>query len=342
MSINLETVFNYSYSKDGEFIKDYKNISQLKADNAPFYMIPLGTIYCSILNSKFELQEYLNNFNLKYSYTFRTDIKIFFNSLITINKDIVKISPFLNVITISLLKLLEIILVMPYNKVENLYKAYKKDINKIFNNTINSITEAEDYYYGNGTFSGYDLPRMSIIPIKSGDTVELMNSFIINDIDDLLRASAHALFTQKYHLKKCHICGKYFTTKRGQTRFCDNPCPYNEKYTCRTLPKNLPLDEISEKYGDMQVNSKSLQVKRINERFRSYAKREKNIETKNIILCNKKIFLEIINELRPMIRKCEDNKKIDYYTKIYENFLNEVDNNLKKSPPNYIIKRPKY
>lgn len=335
-------IFNYIHSKDGEILKQYENISQLKEDYSSFNMIPLGIIYCSLLNSKSKLQEYIDNFNLNYSFTPSTDIEFFLKSIYSINKDIIKISPYFKIITISLIKLLSNITSMSYPEINNRYISYKKDINKIFTDTINSITEAENYYYGNGKFSSYDLPQMSIIPVKSSNNIELMHSFIINTIDELLRASAYALFTQKYHLKKCNICEKFFTTTRGQTRFCDNPCPYNENYTCRTIPKNLPLDENMESHGDMIVNSYFLQVKRINERYRSIAKREKDINTQKEILNNKKKFLKIINELRPRIRKGESKEKIDYYAKIYKNFLDEVDTNLKLFPPNYILKKPKY
>ena len=179
----------------------------------------------------------------------------------------------------------------------------------------------------------------------TGFSTEFYERYSINNLRDLLNVSIYALVKNGYHLKKCNYCGKYFVTKRGQTRFCSNPSPINPSKTCKEIPKRIynSNDEniITESDLSKAIYSLEPQYCRVKTIFYDSYKREVDIAKKDLIIQNRQKFMNIVRKLKKEIRG-SNNSNYNSLIKIYSNFLNNVEGNLKLNPKQFNIVEPTY
>ena len=315
---------DYILVNQGEIFKITKN-----SENANALPIlhpqPLGTCYCSLLNAIDKLENYVAQFKNKYCNISNIDQL----NLNTIIRDLKKISPYFEILSIDL------------NSSSNM------DINKlnhILEYTIMILKKADAYYNdlknGKQTFG---LPSMTII--QSADKTTYFKSYNITNILNLLYVSAYTLFNNKYHLKKCLYCGKYFVTTKGQTRFCDNPSPINPLKTCKQIPKMIYNDDDDDKIPETDLSRSIYSLEpiycRIKTNFYDSNKKETDNEKKEFIMQNRKYFMTIVKKLKKEIKgSSEANSK--YLIKVYSDFLATVEHNLKLSSKQFKVDPPKY
>lgn len=310
---------NYTLLNKGEVLTYTIGKGKLKSLNIQ----PFGTCYCSLLNNVYKLENFFTKF--KKDYSNRKDVDKKFIKNIVQNLKI--INPYFEVLGIEL------------TKTKNI-----DEINHILEYTIMILKKSDNFYYdlkmGNQSFG---LPAMSV---QSNNGNEYFKSYSIKNIRELMQLCSYILFHNKFHLKKCNYCGRYFVTRRNQTRFCNNPSPVNPRKTCREIPKRIYNDN----YDDENTISESPIFKAIYEleplyikiktNFYDSCKRENNKKQKEYIKLNRKEFMRIAKTFK---KKIKGNSPInrDTLIKNYSEFLGNIYNNLKAKPKIFKVEEPK-
>lgn len=327
LNIKSNQFFEYIYTNNGEvFI--YHNDSDKNKSKDFYNMLPIGTCLCSLLNEKKSFEEYIKRFSDKY----KSNSKIEKSVLNNIFKDLMKISPYLEIVKLSFSDLNN----------DNRKTIQYKDINEIFEFIDYSINEADTYYDNiKNNIRSYGIPAVSVIEIEDK---EFMNSYTITNIDELIRVCIIVLHNNKYHIKKCRLCGKYFTSLVGQTRFCDNPSTIDPSKTCKNVSKCIKdIDDGTDNISDVNWVNEFYELKYLDDilraRFRDNAKKETNQDKKQMILNNKKIYMNINSKLRKHITRISEKDK-EKYIEIYKDFLNKTKNNLESDPKNFKVDTP--
>lgn len=303
---------------------------------------PLGTCLCSLLNSIDALEKLDDDIKNNISkYIISNDVA---TNLSLIYKKLISISKYFYITEFEFYNCMaNIKKAIQENTNTNIYNIYQENINYVLSQFIGQIMEIMNFIKSKHRSTIY-IPS-SIVNCKFGNTVNngLQYTYHVANIYDLLRVSYYQILISRIHIRKCSYpnCTKYFITTRGQTRYCENPCPDNPSETCRSIKKNINHNLDCE---DWEINLSDLekQLNRIRTRFYD------NINNKNItqrkrevIFNNKEKLKEIVKELKRRI-KGNSSKERMYYLKIYEEFLNEVETNLNLSPSVFKIKKPNY
>lgn len=345
MDNKSNSFFEYIYTDNGEaFMRN--TFENKRKPKQSITMLPLGTCYCSLLNAKPELYRYIEEFRDKYK-----KIKILEKSTIsTILNDLIKISPYFEVLELSFMEL----------KFSSGNTILKCDIEDIFEYIGEIMEQPDNYYYiltddyddtveksiKRNKIKSYAIPSVSVIDIYVNKKREIMHSYTIKNVQDLLFASAYELFNAKYHLKKCLYCGKYFTSKVGQTKFCNYPNPIDPSKTCREITKCIKDNNNSDIIFDKKWVSEIYELdyfcnNTLRGRFRDCANIEKNEEKKRLILENKAKFSKIKAKLRKQVISSDKSNR-NYYLNIYKRFVNQIDQNTKSTPKNFIVEEPNF
>ena len=327
MNTKSNDYFEYIYTNYGETFICHNDSDKNKPKD--FYnMKPIGTCFCSLLNAKNTFEEYIKEFNDKY----KGNSKIEKSVLNKIFKDLMKISSYLEIVKLSFSDL---------NNANRKTIQYR-DINEIFDFIDYSINEADTYYDNiKNNIRSYGIPAVSVIEIEDK---EFMNSYTVTNIDELIRVCIIVLNSNKYHIKKCRLCGKYFTSLVGQTRFCDNPSTIDPSKTCKNISKCIKdIDDGTDNISDLKWVNDFYTLKYLDDilraRFRDNAKKETNQDKKQMILNNKKIYMDINSKLRKHITRSSEKDK-EKYIKVYKDFLNKTKNNLESDPKNFKVDTP--
>ena len=343
MNNKTNLFYEYIYTNAGETFIENNNITKQMASHE-HNMLPLGTCFCSLYNSRARLKEYINEFN----YRFRRNSTLDISALNTILEDLTKISPYLKVVELE------------FNNIE-IFKnnrILKVDLEDILDSTIDIISEnifnylkgkydydeQENKKYRVETIKIYAIPSLSVIEKYINQKSEFMYSYTIKNISDLMSSSAYVLVNNKYHIKKCFLCGKYFATKHGQDRYCNNPSPTDPSKTCKNAPKvikdnNDPINIYDDKWNNAVLKLDYYYNNTLKGRFRDGANREKDEKTKQFILDNKKKLSKIKSKLRSYVISCSEKDK-KYYLKIYYDFAMQIKRNTELEPKIFKVEEP--
>lgn len=311
---------------------------------------PLGTAFCSLLNSENDILSFKDNFKKNWKEYFISDtptdvykgINLIFQEFVSINKYFV----FTQNNFTHCNKVIESINTRKTSDSQHYkYSGSLKTI-AIFQIQFSLTSIYRDIIGIAETINSKDNNKINPPPVflKSNTRGnEYPYRYNINNIKDLITSSYYQLLKNKYHIKQCEYpnCNKYFVTKLGQTRYCNNPCPADPTQTCNQIPKKISSDKDFEKWeNDLSLLDKLLN--KINTRYLDKLKNEKNKQKQETIINNKIILLNISKDLRKYIKGVNDDNKRNNYIKIYQDFLNDIENNLNLNPPIFKIKKIKY
>lgn len=352
MSTEKTTWFEYIRVKDIEEII-VKSASKSEPENfseRTFGLHYLGESYCSLLNCKDILYNFRENFKQTYfnKYEDITDLKDILKDIHSVFNQLIKVNGYLYITFDIFFEIMdETISISEISS--NIKDSYDFSMNRIYDvltEIINSISLSENCYNYTTSVNGLSLPPVLLNAVRffEDDYSCLSHTYTIKNIDELLKVSSYQIITNKIHLKKCIYpnCNKYFTTDKGQTRYCENPCPDNPLETCRSIRKNIDRSSDTQEDWEIALDISEQQLNRIRTRFYD------NIGNKNLsqrkremISNNKEKLSDITKELKRRIKGNHKGKR-KFYLKIYEEFLNEVETNLKSSPSVFKIKKPNY
>lgn len=301
----------------------------------------LGTAFCSLINSKNDINIFKNNILANISKyiqyeSVEDNLNFIFKKFVSVNEYFI---------------LTHYLFFMGYkaitddlkNNVNNddILDIYKNNLNIIFNQIITGLHRNDELFsYSN---KGYYLPE-AIITFDENQKNIKYNYTVFKNFELVLTASYYQFFVNKLHLKKCNYpkCNKLFTTSYGQTKRCENPCPDNPNFTCRSVSRNFDRHNEVQSPLEREVDYLGEQLKRLCEQYRYYASTEKQKRKREMIINNSKILKNVSADLRRKIKANSIEPQYNNYLKIYKNFLDEVESNLKSSPKVFKIKKPKY
>lgn len=339
---NINLIFEYAkdYEKIFKIHNKYSKNEKIIMDNKD-----IGTCFCSILNDKNKVialkQEFDKTYINKYSnkielIVIKEIIDLTYSKLININKYFVILSNKFNKLS------KESQMTHKLDKLEIIYNNYMKDTVKILDYIINTITSFESYSINRLSFKDIKVPSCYMTSIPN-ENKSYKYTYTIYTLDDLLAVSFYILSNNKYYLKQCKYpnCNKFFVTKRKQTRYCENPCPADPSKTCRNIRKKLYQDSNSESW-EMELDDLYNDVNCSREFFNYYIKKSNNQREIKMLQRNKDIFTTTLKDLKQFIKGCTNDNKRNKYIKIYKDFVIEIRNNQKHSPPIFKVKKHKY
>lgn len=355
---NINLIFEYA--KDHEKIfkihNKYSKNEKIIMDNKD-----IGTCFCSILNDKNKVIALKQEFGKTYINKYSNEIELIgikeiidltCNKLININKYFVilsnkfnklskesqKTNIFFNELDKEYCHLTKKSLI---KKRLEYYNDYMKCIINLLDNIINTITSFESYSINRLSFKDIKVPSCYMTSIPN-ENKSYKYTYTIYTLDDLLTVSFYILSNNKYYLKQCKYpnCNKFFVTKRKQTRYCENPCPADSSKTCRNIRKKVNHDLDMESW-EMELDALYKDVNCSREFFNYYIKKSNNQREIKMLQRNKDIFTTALKDLKQFIKGCTNDNKRNKYIKIYKDFVIEVRNNQKHSPPIFKVKKPK-
>lgn len=313
----------------------------------------LGTGLCSIINSKEQVEQLKIEFQknmkkyIKYD-SIKNNGKINLlniqNNITTIFNELLKISPYFIFSKNSFVKYFENVTeTIKKEKINDINKLYKENIDKILNAIIKLINLAN--IYKDNEVNAFLLPEARITcNIKKEKSFSIRYIYVVSTLEQFITISYYQTKLNKRYLMKCNYpnCNMYFVASRGQERFCTNPCPDNPDETCRSIPKKREYNSDEIYKWEFEFEDLNLLYKRLNERFNDRRKRKTTNESnKKKLLNNKKKFMSYVTQLKSLIKGATKDENRNYYLKIYGEFLNDTDKKLKKSLVATITK-PKY
>lgn len=302
----------------------------------------LGYAFCSLLNSEQEIEK----FKLKIENNISTYIKNestsnVFDYIKLIFSEFIRINKYLIITENSFIKCIGQIMdeLSIFPRTKTIIEIYKECLSQTLGSIIKSIYTSKELI--NHNVNEIHLPSVYFsFKVK---TKPAIYEYTLSNIEELLNVSYYQLMLNKYHIKKCIYpnCNKLFVHHRGQTKYCENPCPDNPNKTCRSITRNLNRrGRVSQIEIELDDNLEP-QLKRIKQKYRDYSKRQTQKQKKEMILSNLNVLKTVSSELKRKIKGNSTDIQ-DYYLKIYKNFLNELETNLKSSPKIFKIKKPKY
>lgn len=355
--------FDFIYANNSEkILKNYDKYSKgekmLIGDN------DIGTCFCSILNDKSKVIALKQKFNNLYINKYTPKINLLgikeiidstYNKLVDINKYFVilynkfyklsKESQMTNIFN----NFNELDKKYYHFTKEALIKArlkhyndYMKSAINILDNIIDTITSFEDISSSCLSFGNIKIPSCYMTSI-SDDHKLYQYTYTIYTLDDLLSISFYILSNNQYHLKQCIYpnCNKFFVTKLGQTRYCNNACPADPSNTCRSIRKKLNQNSKME-YWEVELDALYKDVNSSKEFFNYYIRKSNNQREIKMLKSNKENFTITLKTLKQYICSCTDDNKRNKYLKIYKDFVLEVRSNQKLPVPIFKVKKPKY
>lgn len=331
--------YDFIYTKNKEEIiirQDAKN------DYIELFNIKeLGTCFCSILNCKDEISKFKNDFN-NYIKKYSKKLTIF-NTTKEITETFTKLFKINNYLCITKNSFDSITAEARYLDDDDFFRFFIDCTNSILEGILEQITFFENFYFGEKIPTNFIIPSFLFDGYNDDTDAPFFSyTYTINTIYELLSVSCYLIMMDKLHLKRCKLCGKYFVTSRGQTRFCNNQCPTNPNETCRSVRKTQELDSFDQESWEIEIDNLKPAVYASRQFFADKIKRTNNQREKNMLLHNKKKYASIINELGTIIKGSSE-KDRNTYLNIYKDFVNDVRNNQKNhNPPILVVKKPKY
>lgn len=226
--------------------------------------------------------------------------------------------------------------------INNVNEIYKYHLNKTLKGVIATINLA--IAYEKNKVNGFHVPSARVTcNINKEKNFSIRYSYVIDTLEHFITVSYYQLKLNKLYFMQCAYpnCNKYFVASRGQERFCTNPCPDNPDKTCRSIDRrHKNNDDNWENWEDRLAVLESLYNK-LKERFRYEKEKCSNNREKEKIYNNREKFKEYVQDLKRLIRGATIEEKRNQYLKIYEEFLNEVEEQIKTSKK-FIIKKPSY
>lgn len=305
----------------------------------------LGCAFCSLLNSKDKIEQFKHKLEKNISnYIKNENSNNVFNDIKLIFTEFIKINNYLVLTENSFIECISSIMdelsIVP--RTTTIIEIYKNCLSHTLDNIIKCIYNGE--YLINHRVNEILLPSV-YFSFKIRDKNILSNSYeyTVSSIDELIKISYYQLMLNKYHIKHCIYpnCNKVFTAPVGQAKYCENPCPDNPNHTCRSIPKNFNRKEDVQSPIEKEVDNLNEKLKRLREQYRYYAKIKKQKQKKEMIINNAEILKNVSTDLRRKI-KGHSSECQAKYLKVYKDFLNEIESNLKSSPKEFKIKKPKY
>lgn len=348
---DCEKIFkiNNKYSKNEKILMDNKDI---------------GTCFCSILNDKNKVialkQEFDKTYINKYSneidmMEIKEIIDLTYSKLININKYFVIVFNKFNKLSKESQKtdvfnhFKELDKKHHQSTKESLikkrlnhYNYYMKYVINLLDKIIDTIAAFEDISSNRLSFENIKIPSCYMTSLTN-ENKSYKYTYIIYTLEELLASSFYILANDKYYLKQCKYpnCNKFFVTKRKQTRYCENPCPADTSKTCRNIRKKVNYNFDMESW-EMELDALYKDVNCSREFFSYYINKSNNQREIKMLQRNKDIFTTALKDLKQFIKGCTDDNKRNKYIKIYKNFVIEVRNNQRHSPPIFKVKKPKY
>lgn len=303
----------------------------------------LGTCLCSILNSKDNVKTVKQIFNEKYS-AFKVNKKTLVSDTLKIIKTSFDLLQYVNPYFMILYNdffgfLLENESVPELNNL-------LIEINKIYDGIIETITMFEELYSGKSIIDSIYLPPAKVVAINGKITNNIEKyAYEIHNLDELLGVSCYLLNINNYHIKRCKFpeCNKFFQSKRGQSRYCYNPSPYNEAISCMNYRRTVSVEGLHQTYWEKEIDFIQDDVINSRQFLRDHIQRATNKRNKEMLKRNHSKFCKIVGKYKLLIKGATDENRRKSYLKDYKQFIKEVrDNQINKNPPILKIKSPNF
>ncbi len=168
-------------------------------------------------------------------------------------------------------------LILPQTYIYKVYEEYNfiTPIDRFIFNTIKNKSKK-------------DLKRNTLEDLKK-TPITLARIFEINSVKEILDISLSLFVENKFTIKKCKNCGKYFIPHNKQV-YCDNQSPQNPNKTCKNLTDDLrdnknPIYEVYRNNYKTQSNKKrrNKHIKTIENKFNEWNKRAREEMEKCIL-----------------------------------------------------------
>lgn len=325
-------MFEYDKNKEKIFLITSKNevkILQIKVWENKIED-DLGTCFCSILNSKDKVIEAKKTFNTNYS-----NMKININSIFsnvaiivdTVLKSLLNINPYFIILYDSLFEC-TIGIIKETKNINELSDIIKSNINRTFDDILEAIHVFDRFYEGNDIVDTIYLPP-AIIHANNGNVNNKIEkiTYEVHSLDDLLAVSFYLININNYHIKRCGFlkCNKYFSTKMGQTKFCNNPSPFNNSVSCRNAKKTIEIN-FDESPWQKELNMIKPDVDRSIKFLFDHMKLSTNKREKQMLEKNYERLKETAREFNKIIKSCPDEYKMKYL-KQYKEYIQEIRTN---------------
>lgn len=346
----MNTYINYSYAKNKEEISYITPKGDIKQIQLKFWEDELedilGSCFCSILNSKESVINSKKLFNKEHSHIKIDERNIMSETAQVMNSAfhlLLNANPYFIILYNDFFE--ATIGTIPPSGVENTTIAkFTKEIisriNKIYDNIIETINVFDEFYSKDMIIDKIYLPP-SVVSAVNGNVTNKMAeySYKIHNLDELLGVSFYLININKYHIKKCHGCNKYFSTNDGRFVFCNNPSPFNNSKSCKNIKKTIGVDF---KQWEIELSSIDKEANTSGSFFRDNIKKIKNQRKKDMIENNYRFFLDISKEYRKYIKGATNEDTRKTYLESYKSFVEEVRKNQLSEPHIYKVKVPKF
>lgn len=303
----------------------------------------LGYALCSLLNSekdiekfKLKMEKNISNYIKNESPINEFDyIKLIFSKFIRINKYLVITENYFIECINQIMNELSI-----FPRTKTIIEIYKECLSQTLGSIIKSIYTGKELIKYN--VNEIHLPSVYFsFKIRDKKPQSAIYEYTLSNIDELIKVSYYQLMLNKYRIKNCKYpnCNKFFIPSAKQV-WCDNPCPDNPNCTCNELQKTLNRKgEVSEL--EREIDDLNIKLKRFREQYRYYASIETRKRDKEMIINNAENLKNISKDLKRKIIGNSNDTQVNYL-KVYKNFLDEIESNLKASPKIFKIKKPNY
>lgn len=303
----------------------------------------LGYALCSLLNSEKDIKKFKLKIEKNISTYIKNEstnnvfdyIKLIFSEFIRINKYLVITE---NCFIECIDQIMNKLSIFPRTK--TIIEIYKECLSQTLDIIIKSIYTGKELIKYN--VNEIHLPSVYFsFKIRDKKTQSVIYEYTLSNIDELIKVSYYQLMLNKYRIKNCKNpdCNKFFIPSSKQV-WCNNPSPDNPNCTCQELQKTLNRKgEVSEL--EREIDDLNVKLKQFREQYRYYANNATQKRKKEMIINNAEILKNISKDLKRKIIGNSNDTQANYL-KIYKNFLNEIETNLKSSPKIFKIKKPKY
>lgn len=287
----------------------------------------LGSCFCTILNSKDRVIDAKQTFNKNYS-NIKIDIKTLNSDVASIVdmvlKSLLDINPYFIIIHDSLFKSTvgNIDETQDINQLSDIIKA---NINKLFDGIIETIQVFDVFYAGKSIIEEIYLPP-STISANNGKVTNKIGKYVyeIHTMDELLGVSFYLININNYHIKRCKFpkCNKYFATRMGQTRFCNNPSPFNDSVSCKNAKKTDNI-EADEEPWQKELNNMKPDINRSIKLLYDHRKKTKNKREKEMLERNYELLKKNAKDFRTIMEDLSDKDRAKYL-KYYKEYIKEI------------------
>lgn len=362
--INEELIIHYMPNNSSlEYMSDKERIHSQK----------IGTIFCDILNRSNEIVNILvvayNNFIERIEENKISDKEIY-SALVEITEqlivDLVMINPCLQIVDLKMAEL-RLFLSQDLNNRSINHSAFAYERFSVFCKTyleiyigvnIECIKRYQELIYNNflekndifvlpkdsnrllipdGYIQYMDREDYSDVQHKKITTQKQVKyyGYHVKTLQELLDVSFYQINLENFHIRKCPMCDRCFSSKTRQV-FCDNISKINPNKTCNQL--KIHLFSKTEFCAEMDVLKD--EYKKICQYFLDNSKNNKySREQKESILKNRKVFMNFIKKVKDKIKAFTDNEeKCNEYLKLYENYLKKVYDEIYEKKSFNIIK----